>query len=93
MAYSSGKTTITKGNKMAEIHKVTHGWVTQKFDETGKPISQEFFAGDGVDFEDEHGEQVDFEVALQKPLPYVNFEMVQPNQIAIQSVHEHPKPS
>ena len=39
------------------IHKITHGWVTQIF-EDGKFISQEFFAGDDVMLEDENGEFV-----------------------------------
>jgi hypothetical protein len=45
--------------KQKEIYKVTHGWVTQIFDQDGKFLRQEFFAGDIVEMEDEYGEPID----------------------------------
>lgn len=58
---------------MAIIRKITYGFVDQKFDtETGKFISQEFTAGDQVEFENLHGDAAD-----EFP-EYLEFEMVQP---------------
>ena len=53
--------------------KITIGYVVQKFDESGLPISQEFVAGDEVAYEDEDGNTVD--VTRESYLP---FDMVQP---------------
>jgi hypothetical protein len=59
---------------MAIIRKITYGFVDQQFDtDTGKFISQEFTAGDQVEFEDRHGEAVD-EIS-----EYLEFDMVQPS--------------
>jgi len=58
---------------MSIVKKVTVGFVVQTFDtDTEKFISQEFIAGDQVDFEDESGEPVD------EFSEYLPFEMVQP---------------
>ena len=56
------------------VNKITTGYVIQKFDtETNKFISQEFIAGDEVDFEDEQGNAVD---CFDEYLP---FDMEQPS--------------
>ena len=56
------------------VNKTTPGFVIQQFDtETRRFISQEFIAGDEVDFEDEDGEPVD---SFDEYLP---FDMTQPN--------------
>jgi len=55
------------------VKKITVGFVVQVYDtETNKYTSQEFVAGDQVDFEDEYGKAVDSISA------YLPFEMVQP---------------
>ena len=41
------------------IRKVIVGFVVQDFNEDGTLISQEFIAGDQVDYENEEGESVD----------------------------------
>lgn len=56
-----------------EIHKITHGFVTQKWDaETGKFLGQEFTAGDEVEYEDENGDSIDEQEPEYRP-----FDMVQ----------------
>jgi hypothetical protein len=59
---------------MAIIRKITYGFVDQKFDtDTGEFISQDFIAGDQVEFEDKNGDSVD-------PFDdYLAFDMVQPS--------------
>lgn len=39
--------------------KITHGFVVQNFDSEGNFISQEFIAGDVVEFENEFGEPLE----------------------------------
>jgi len=59
--------------------KVTHGWVTQVF-EDGRCVEQSFFAGDEVEYEDDVlGEPVPNPYA-HSPAdePSQSFEMVQP---------------
>lgn len=55
------------------VNKITTGFVVQKYDtEKRQFISQEFFAGDGIEYEDELGNPV-------KPFDaYFSFEMKQP---------------
>jgi hypothetical protein len=49
------------------VNKITHGWVTQTFDEnTGELMEQQFFAGDEVEFEDMNGESLTVTENLQK---------------------------
>ena len=61
---------------MAIVKKITVGFVIQEYDtETGKFVSQEFMAGDQVDWEDEDGN------AIPKEDAYLSFEMVQPEDI------------
>jgi hypothetical protein len=57
-----------------KIKKITTGFVVQTFDSiSGRCESQEFLAGDQVDFEDEEGNsKVEYDL-------YHNFDMVQPN--------------
>ena len=63
------------------IHKITVGFVTQVFDaDTNRWVSQEFTAGDQVDYEDDKGESVDYEKVLPSPEPYLCFDMVQPEE-------------
>ena len=57
------------------IHKITWGFVVQKFDDN-KFTSQEFIAGDQVEYETTNGKQVEEEEIEE--LPYVPFDMVQP---------------
>ena len=58
------------------VNKVTTGFVIQKFDtETRQFVSQEFIAGDQVDFENERGEPVE---SCDEYLP---FDMKQPSEI------------
>lgn len=61
---------------MAIVKKITTGFVVQEYDtETGKFVSQDFVAGDQVDWEDEDGNAIPEEDA------YLSFEMVQPEDI------------
>lgn len=61
---------------MAIVKKITVGFVIQEYDtETGEFVSQEFVAGDQVDWEDEDGNAVPEEDA------YLSFEMVQPEDM------------
>lgn len=72
------------------IHKITTGFVTQTFNtETGKYISQEFTAGDPVEYEDEFRDNltaekmatVGFGPQAPNGEPYLPFDMVQPANI------------
>lgn len=54
--------------------KITVGFVVQTFDETGQPVSQEFVAGDQVDYETLTGEPID----APANEVYLPFEMAQP---------------
>lgn len=57
-----------------KIQKITYGFVVQTFDtETQKFTSQEFIAGDQVEWEDENGDPVE-----DQPDSYLEFEMIQP---------------
>lgn len=59
------------------INKITTGFVVQKFDtDIRQFVSQEFIAGDQVEFENEAGEQVE---SFDSYLP---FDMVQPVEYA-----------
>ncbi len=70
------------------INKTTVGFVVQQFDtEKGKFISQEFVAGDDVefDYDDYSDKDVNDTVSPQDVMddfgdPYLPFEMVQPQQ-------------
>jgi hypothetical protein len=63
------------------INKITVGWVTQVYDtDKNKFISQEFFAGDQVDYENIEG------VVVTDKEIYLEFEMVQPDIRYIQIV-------
>ena len=66
-----------------KINKITTGFVIQTFDtETKEYVSQEFVAGDPVEYETLDGESVDaVEVGMQTAEglePYLPFDMVQP---------------
>lgn len=54
--------------------KVTVGYVVQKYDDLGNPVSQWFVAGDDVSYEDEVGEPIDVPSNEQ----YLPFNMEQP---------------
>jgi hypothetical protein len=59
---------------MAFIKKITCGFVIQEYDTEKKQfVSQQFFAGDQVDFEDDDGNPVDGD-----EVPYLSFDMVPP---------------
>jgi len=38
-------------------HKITNGFVIQRFDDTGKFLDQEFIAGNPVDYETQEGDK------------------------------------
>tara|TARA_Y100000389_G_scaffold167099_1_gene172117 strand:+ start:325 stop:540 length:216 start_codon:yes stop_codon:yes gene_type:complete len=60
-----------------KIKKITTGFVIQEYDaESGEWISQEFIAGDLVEWEDENGECVD-----SVDDAYLPFDMIQPPSI------------
>ena len=62
------------------ISKITAGFVIQNYDtETGKFMSQEFVAGDEVDYEDENG-PIDGDDDQYNGImdAYLPFDMVQP---------------
>lgn len=59
---------------MSVVHKITSGFVIQKFDENGVFLKQEFVAGDDVSYETEAGDKVD----IQQNDTYIPFDMVQP---------------
>ena len=59
-----------------KVRKITTGYVVQEYDTAKKEwISQEFIAGDQVDWEDENGEYVDDVDS------YLPMNMVQPDEI------------
>lgn len=61
------------------VKKITTGWVTQTFDtDTGEYVSQNFTAGDQVDYEDDEGNALVGSKAMPQPEPYLPFDMVQP---------------
>jgi len=62
------------------VRKITVGFVTQVYDTKRKKwISQEFTAGDQVDFEDSKGNPADVaEYELNKNGAYLPYDMVQP---------------
>jgi len=58
------------------VKKITTGFVIQTYDsKTGRCIGQEFVAGDEVEYEDEHGQSVDW---TEEADAYQPFNMVQP---------------
>lgn len=60
---------------MPEIHKITHGYVTQRWDsETKQFLGQEFKAGDLVEYQDENLNPIDAVVSC----PYEKFDMLPP---------------
>ena len=69
------------------IYKITVGFVTQTFEtHKNKFVSQDFTAGDTVDYEDSQGnpldnKSIDFELLSKSYLP---FDMVQPGKKYIQ---------
>lgn len=64
------------------VRKITTGFVVQEFDaETGRCVSQEFIAGDQVDWEDRQGNTIsdgDFGIDLEGL--YYPLEMKQPEE-------------
>jgi hypothetical protein len=80
------------------INKITVGFVSQIFDtDLGRFVSQEFVAGDPVDYEDEDGEPVDSDLLeikkkvkgkkgrkkTVKEEAYLPFEMKQPDEMGL----------
>lgn len=62
-----------------KINKITIGFVIQTWDTTeNKWISQEFIAGDEVDYENEQGETIKPSDVFPDNEPYLPYEMVQP---------------
>jgi len=67
------------------IKKITIGFVVQVWDTTGKRwVSQEFVAGDQVDYEDEWGDTTDPDKMSEGTEPYLPFHMIQPSSPALQ---------
>ena len=63
---------------MKEIHKITTGFVTQRWDaKTKRFLGQDFTAGDQVDYEDENGEPINKTITDLQELEYRCFDMVQ----------------
>ena len=64
------------------VKKITPGFVIQTYQD-GKPVHQEFIAGDDVKYEDEKGETLDPSVNQQVDGTeiYQPFDMVQPRSI------------
>mgnify|MGYP003343097949 CR=1 FL=1 len=63
-----------------KINKITTGFVIQTFDtEKNEWVSQEFVAGDTVDYETEHGEVIDSGHSFFENEPYLPFDMVKPD--------------
>ncbi len=60
-----------------EHNKITTGFVIQKY-KGNIPVSQEFIAGDQVDYEDLDGNPIDYNTDDEEYLP---FEMVQPEEM------------
>ncbi len=59
-----------------KTRKTTVGFVVQVYDtKTGRCIEQDFIAGDQVDYEDEHGEPIEWQ---EQPEAYQPFDMIQP---------------
>ncbi len=67
------------------IKKITSGFVEQEFDDNGKAVSQEFYQGENVDYENLFGEPVDCPANEQDFVP----DMIQP----IQDLLEEPIPA
>jgi hypothetical protein len=80
------------------INKITVGYVSQTFDtDLGRFVSQEFVAGDQVDYEDEDGDPVDSDLLevkkkvkgkkgrmkTVKEEAYLPLEMKQPNELGL----------
>ena len=65
------------------INKITTGFVVQEFDiDKGKYVSQEFVAGNPVEYEDKSGNPVDSSLMQSEDgtEPYLPFDMQQPQQ-------------
>jgi len=64
---------------MKYINKITTGWVTQRYNpETQKFVSQEFYAGDDVSYED--GVSGALINDCEPDMPYLPFDMVDPSK-------------
>ena len=67
------------------LKKITVGFVIQDFDEkTGKCVSQEFVAGEQVDWENEKGETInpfEFSTIVDGDFNFFPFRMVQPDTV------------
>jgi len=62
-----------------KIKKITYGFVVQTFDpNTNTWVSQEFIAGDQVQYEDEFGEAIFDDELGEIEGKTLNFDMVQP---------------
>jgi len=63
---------------MKYINKITTGYVIQRYNqETQKFVSQEFYAGDDVSYEDGHGRHIKADIT---DVPYLPFDMVDPSK-------------
>ena len=65
------------------VRKITTGWVTQVYDTVKKQwVSQDFHAGDQVEYETTEGETLDIRSTARRAVSraYMQFNMVQPSQ-------------
>lgn len=60
------------------FNKITHGFVTQVFNDAGECISQNFTAGDDVDYETEDGDPINEMDMPKGGNEYQSFDMIQP---------------
>jgi hypothetical protein len=74
------------------LKKITIGFVVQEFDDKGRCLSQEFVAGDQVDWENEDGEAIEIEDQPDRDELYYSFEMVQPDTSLYQYDENEDKP-
>jgi len=61
------------------VNKITVGFVIQSFNDIGDCTSQEFIAGDQVDYETEDGDPINVENMPLSGQEYFPLTMVQPN--------------
>lgn len=70
------------------VKKITTGFVIQNYDtDTERFVSQEFVAGDQVDWEDEDGQSLnpeEFVVKGDGTFPYLPFDMVLPPDVGLE---------
>ena len=69
-------------------NKFTVGFVVQSFNDAGEFVSQQFIAGDQVDYETEDGDAINVEDMPQGGNEYIPFDMTQPGLDGLNPVAE-----